>query len=86
VQVSGGILDVNFARATFATQLQTQATTTGAQTIQASGTINANGTMRADAGNSFLMGGFNNNGKEAAYLFQKMVPNGVLMGTTLWGR
>lgn len=86
VQVSGGILDVNFARATFATQLQTQATTTGAQTIQASGTITANGTMRADAGNSFLLGGFNNNGKEAAYLFQKMVPNGVLMGTTLWGR
>ena len=86
VQVSGGVLDVNFARATFATQLQTQAAVTGAQTIQASGTINANGTMQADTGNSLFLGGFNNNGKEAAYLFQKMVPNGVLMGTTLWGR
>jgi hypothetical protein len=86
VQVGAGVLDVNFARSTFATQLQTQASSAGAQTIQASGTINANGTMRADAGNSFLLGGFNNNGKEAAYLFQKMVPNGVLMGTTLWGR
>ena len=38
------------------------------------------------SGNTYLFGGFNSNGKEAGYLFQKSVPNGVLMGTTLWGR
>ena len=46
----------------------------------------ANGTLRVESGNTYLFGGFNGNGKEVGYLFQKSVPNGVLMGTTLWGR
>jgi hypothetical protein len=58
----------------------------GDQVVVSSGAITSNGIMRVDAGNTYLFGGFNSNGKEAGYLFQKSVPNGVLMGTTLWGR
>ena len=86
VKVNQASLDVNFASATFATQLQLQAPVMGDQVLVSSGGINANGTMRVDAGNTYLFGGFNSNGKEAGYLFQKAVPNGILMGTTLWGR
>jgi hypothetical protein len=86
VKVNQASLDVNFASATFATQLQLQAPVMGDQVLVSSGGINANGTMRVDAGNTYLFGGFNSSGKEAGYLFQKAVPNGILMGTTLWGR
>jgi hypothetical protein len=86
VKVNQASLDVNFASATYATQLQLQAPVMGEQVLVSSGGINPNGTMRVDAGNTYLFGGFNSNGKEAGYLFQKSVPNGVLMGTTLWGR
>jgi hypothetical protein len=86
VKVNQASLDVNFAKATFATQLQLQAPQMGEQILVSSGGINANGTMRVDAGNTYLFGGFNNNAKEAGYLFQKSVPNGILMGITLWGR
>jgi hypothetical protein len=58
----------------------------GEQILVSSGGINANGTLRVDAGNTYLFGGFNSNAKEAGYLFQKSVSNGILMGTTLWGR
>jgi hypothetical protein len=86
VNVNKASLDVNFANATFATQLQLQAPVMGDQVVVSSGAITSNGIMRVDAGNTYLFGGFNSNGKEAGYLFQKSVPNGVLMGTTLWGR
>ena len=86
VKVNQANLDVNFASATFATQLQLQAPVMGEQTLVSAGGINANGTLRVESGNTYLFGGFNSNGKEAGYLFQKSVPNGVLMGTTLWGR
>lgn len=86
VKVNQASLDVNFASATYATQLQLQAPVMGDQLLVSSGGINANGTLRVDAGNTYLFGGFNSNGKEAGYLFQKAVPNGILMGTTLWGR
>ena len=86
VKVNQASLDVNFANATYATQLQLQAPVMGQQVLASSGGINANGTLRVDAGNTYLFGGFNSNGKEAGYLFQKAVPNGILMGTTLWGR
>ena len=86
VRVNQASLDVNFASATFATHLQLQAPVMGDQVLVSSGGINANGTLRVDAGNTYLFGGFNSNGKEAGYLFQKAVPNGILMGTTLWGR
>ena len=86
VKVNQASLDVNFASASFATQLQLQAPVMGDQVLVSSGGINANGTMRVDAGNTYLFGGFNSSGKEAGYLFQKAVRNGILMGTTLWGR
>jgi hypothetical protein len=86
VNVNQASLDVNFANATFATQLQLQAPVMGEQTLVSAGGINANGTLRVESGNTYLFGGFNSNGKEVGYLFQKSVPNGVLMGTTLWGR
>jgi len=86
VKVNQASLDVSFANATYATQLQLQAPVMGQQVLASSGGINANGTLRVDAGNTYLFGGFNSNGKEAGYLFQKAVPNGILMGTTLWGR
>ena len=86
VMVNQASLDVNFASATFATKLQLQAPFMGDQVLVSSGGINANGTMRVDAGNTYLFGGLNSNGKEAGYLFQKSVPNGILMGATLWGR
>lgn len=86
VKVNQASLDVNFASATYATQLQLQAPAMGEQVLVSSGGINANGTLRVDAGNTYLFGGFNSSGKEAGYLFQKAVPSGILMGTTLWGR
>jgi hypothetical protein len=86
VQVLGGTLDVDFARSSFVTQLQMEASRSGAQTVSASGGVTSDGSFRAVSSSGLVQGGFNLDGTQAGYQFQKAVPNGVLTGTTLWGR
>lgn len=85
-RVMSATLDVNFAQSTYATELQVQASSAGGQAVSSSGTISVDGALRPVSGNALVVGGFNNSGKEAAYVFQKPLANGQLMGTTLWGR
>jgi hypothetical protein len=86
VKVEGGSLSVDFAKSSFATSLQTRASLSGAQLVQASGAITADGRMDVQSSNSQLQGAFNNSGTQAGYVFRKTLPDGILMGTTLWGR
>lgn len=85
-KVNSGTLEVNFAQSSYVTELQLQAGSAGIVGINSSGSINSDGTLKPQAGNALVIGGFNTSGKEAGYLFQKPVAQGQLMGTTLWGR
>ncbi len=86
VKLTDSSLNVDFSRATFNTRLIAQGPVMGAELIQASGAIQKDGSLRVDAANSFVQGGFSTDGKEAGYLFQKNVNAGSLSGITLWGR
>lgn len=86
VSVNGGSLNVDFSRATFATQLNVSNPTIGANTVQADGTISPTGVMLGQSGNAYVAGALSLNGKEAGYFFEKALPAGNLSGITLWGR
>lgn len=86
VNVNGGALNVDFSRATFATQLNVSNPTIGANTLQANGLISPNGIMLGQTGNAYVAGALSLDGKEAGYLFGKAFSAGNLSGITLWGR
>lgn len=84
--VDGGSLNVDFSRATFATQLNVSNPTIGASTIVSDGKISPNGIMQGQSGNAYVAGALSLDGKEAGYFFEKAFPAGNLSGITLWGR
>lgn len=84
--VEAGSLYVDFARATYATQLNVIGPVMGRDIVKAQGNITSSGAMQMTNGNAYMLGGFNTTGSEAAYLFSKSVPAGLLQGITLWGR
>jgi hypothetical protein len=86
VQITEGSLNVDFARATFATSLTATGPVLGAALVQATGSVDALGAMRSAAGNASVVGGFNGDAHKAGLAFRREVPGGILQGVTLWGR
>lgn len=86
VQISNAALNVDFARATFATQMQLTSPSLGQEQLQASGTINQQGVFITNSANQLVAGAFSTDGKQAGYLFEKTVTGGKVSGLTLWGR
>lgn len=86
VNVTGGTLSVDFARATFATQLGLQNAAMGTETITASGNVQSNGLLQTLNSNATVTGALTLDGKEAGYTFSKTLGSGLLYGATLWGR
>ena len=86
VAVQGGALQVDFGRSLFQTSLYMASKSVGSQNIQAAGNIGATGQFTPTASNAGITGGLNASGTEAAYAFEKTLPQGSLSGVTLWGR
>lgn len=84
--IGRGILNIDFGRSTFDTQLLVTGPWLGSDTVHAAGRISSAGIMQTTSGNASLQGGISTLGREAGYAFQKSVPAGVLQGITLWGR
>ena len=86
VSVDGGSLNVDFSRATFATQLNVSNPSIGANTLQVNGMVKPNGFLVGQSGNAFIAGALSLDAKEAGYFFEKAFSAGNLSGITLWGR
>ncbi len=86
VQVTNPSLSVDFARSTFATQLQLSSTSLGQETLSASGTVTSNGVFTSAGPGQSLAGAFSMDGREAGYQFSKSATRGSVSGLTLWGR
>ena len=84
--VNAGTLSVDFAKSTFATQLQVQSPKLGQEIVSSTGVVQSNGIMRGGSDATFLAGALSLNGTEAGYFFEKTVASGQLRGITLWGR
>ena len=86
VQVGGGTLNVDFAKSTYATQLNLSNARIGADTVTSNGVVKPNGVLQTQGGNAFTSGALSLDGKEAGYFFLKSIPAGQLSGITQWGR
>ncbi len=87
--VTSGKLGIDFTHHTFQTQLALNTTEVGAQTLTASGTLDAKtGLFMAnpETSDAHVAGAVALDIKQAGYLFRKPIGNGVLTGATLWGR
>jgi hypothetical protein len=85
-RVDSGTLSVDFARSTYATQVNVSSARIGTDAVVSNGVIKANGVLQSQAGNAFLAGALSLDGKEAGYFFDKSLAAGQLSGITLWGR
>ena len=85
--VLGGNLGVDFRRRTFQTGLAVQYPG-GRASLQATGTLQFQGFLVADPARSTmnLQGALARDGAEAAYLFDKPIANGELLGAVRWLR
>lgn len=86
VRVDKGTLNVDFARATYATQLSLSSVSMGANSLVSSGAITPNGLFKSQGAGAYTSGALSLDGKEAAYYFEKNVAAGQLTGITQWGR
>ncbi len=86
VKVTGGQLNLDFARSLFSTSLNLSGQQLGQDSLRASGNISSAGLFYAADGNQIVAGAINPSGKQAGYLFEKRVQPGIVRGITLWGR
>ena len=89
VSVTQGKLGIDFTHHTFQTQLALNTAEVGAQTLNASGTIDPKtGLFMAtpELSDAHVAGAVALDIKQAGYLFRKPIGNGMLTGATLWGR
>jgi hypothetical protein len=86
VSVTSGRLGVDFTNRVFDTQLNMNSAPTGPISLQANGQVDAQGRFSAQSAEQGLKGAVSLDGSEAAYLFDKLVPQGRVSGLTLWGR
>lgn len=85
-QVLGGQLTLDFGAQNFATQLQLSSQATGAQTLQAAGSLNHEGIFIQRQPGLNVGGAVALDGKTAGYFFEQAFGTGNLSGITLWGR
>lgn len=86
VQVSNAMLQVDFARAAFTTQLDLSSPSLGQDRFAASGGITRDGLFVSNAADRNLAGAFSMDGRQAGYSFDKTLTGGRISGLTLWGR
>lgn len=86
VRIDNATLNVDFARATFATQIGLSSPTLGRDSLDVSGRVQSNGYLLPSAGNGYAAGALSLDAREAGLFFEKSVPAGYLRGITLWGR
>jgi hypothetical protein len=86
-RVAGGKFNIDFNQRTFATQLAVQHAG-GMEQLQAKGAVHWQGNLIADRAlsNMNLAGVVSNGGTEAAYLFDKALTSGGLLGAVRWVR
>ena len=85
-QVSGASLSVDFASRQFATGLSLSHPEVGTANLQASGSVREDGIFAVRTADGRVAGALTLDGKEAAYFFERLVPGGLFMGATRWGR
>jgi len=85
VQVERGQLQVDFANARFATQLDLRSPSVNTR-FAAQGQIDAMGYFRSFGQGHALGGAFSTDGRQAGYFFNQTLPDGRVSGLTLWGR
>lgn len=83
---AGGQLTLDFGAQNFATQLQLSSQATGAQTLQAAGSLNHEGIFIQRQPGLNVGGAVALDGKTAGYFFEQAFGTGNLSGITLWGR
>ncbi|MFN5724934.1 MAG: hypothetical protein ACK47O_14115, partial [Betaproteobacteria bacterium] len=86
VSVTGGLLNLDFARSLFSTTLNLSGTRLGQDTLRANGSISSAGLFYSADGTQLVAGAVSPDGKQAGYLFEKRVSPGLVRGITLWGR
>jgi len=86
VAITGGSLNLDFARSLFSTKLQLLGAKLGPESLAAEGTVSRTGQFYSTNGNQLVAGAVTPDGKQAGYLFEKRVSPGVVRGITLWGR
>lgn len=84
--VDGGTLSLDFGRRTFGTALALSSATGGKTELRMAGDVRADGTFSLRDGPQSVAGAVSLDGKEAGYLFERGVGNGLFKGKTLWGR
>lgn len=85
--VDGAKLTLDFGRRTFATALALSSATGGSTELRVAGTVQADGTFAVrDSVSQVVSGAVSFDGKEAGYLFERLVGGGLFRGKTLWGR
>jgi hypothetical protein len=86
-QVTGGTFGVDFSQRTFNTTLAV-AHGQGAEQLNAAGKVQFQGLLIADPSrsNMNMSGAVAGNGTEAAYLFDKQLSSGGLLGAVRWVR
>lgn len=82
--LSQPLLQVDFDRMQFSTQLSMAAANVPAAQLQVSGQINTAGILLGKTADQRVAGALNAQGTEAGYLFQLNAPAGVYNGLTLW--
>ena len=86
VAITGGSLNLDFARSLFSTTLHLSGTRLGQESLVAGGAVSRAGQFYSSNGNQLVAGALTPDAKQAGYLFEKRVSPGVVRGITLWGR
>lgn len=84
--VDGGWLKIDFSQRSFSTLLNVSHAQTGAVQVQSAGAVSSDGIFSVSQPGSRVAGAVTMDGSQAGYLFDKVVPQGTLSGTTLWKR
>lgn len=88
-KVKNGVLEMDFGKSTFSTQLSVVTSPTNTEKIQAQGVVDRYGRMQSTSSlsNANIQGIVLNKGLEATYLFDKTLSTGAgLSGAAQWGR
>ncbi len=86
MRVDGGRLEIDFELNKFATQLRLDHAATGRVDFDAAGSLRDGGYFHSRQPGGSMAGAVSLDGREAGYLFEKLLEQGEIQGLTLWGR
>jgi hypothetical protein len=84
--LDGGRLGLDFDARRFDTSLSTQVDGLRRFSVEAAGDIQASGVFVSVTPDTHVAGALSADGQEAGYFFERVFPEGLLEGITLWGR